>query len=87
MAYSLQDLVDPSQIGDEACFGLLSTVGGLLHEEAAAAPVSWVLYWFQDSGLEEFVELLVRRILEMVLCAKWNHMVSRANLSVIINEL
>ena len=80
MVYSLQDLVDPPQITDQACFGLLSTVGALLHEEAATAPVSWVLYWFQDSGLEEFVKLLVRCILEMAGCAKWNHMIGRANL-------
>ena len=31
------------------------SMGVLLYEEAAAAPVSWVLYWFQYSSFEEFI--------------------------------
>ena len=68
------------------CFGLL-TMGILLHEEAAGAPVGWVLHRFQHYHFEEFVELLVYLVLEVTGCGKWNHVICGANFRLVLNEL
>ena len=68
-------------------FELLVLFFPLFYKEAGAALVSWLLYWFQHSSLEKFVELLVCHILEMAGCGKWNHVIGGANFRLVLNEL